>query len=297
MGAIIAIRAIHRYSAIANNALENFELKGQSCMKRILIVIDGSANDAESLASAKTFAIMAGAHLTVAHARVANQSLVGFGEFIFAASDVDSSAQNEAQAKAAFDAVCGDLPDARFLVYDASCDTITAAIGYAYDLIMVERLSSEDGPEASNLNAALFETGRLVLLVPPRAASGPIKRAAIVWNSSAQTARAIKSALPLLQIAQDVVLLTGSGTGEVAVALLLEYLAAYDLAPSVQAYDSERLTARARGRALIAAAGEAGADLLVMGAFGEGQAGAIAGLGRATRKIVTAAPMPVLLQS
>ncbi|NQV60751.1 MAG: universal stress protein [Alphaproteobacteria bacterium] len=266
-------------------------------MKRILIVIDGSANDAESLASAKTFAIMAGAHLTVAHARVANQSLVGFGEFIFAASDVDRSAQNEAQAKAAFDAVCGDLPDARFLVYDASCDTITAAIGYAYDLIMVERLSSEDGPEASNLNAALFETGRLVLLVPPRAASGPIKRAAIVWNSSAQTARAIKSALPLLQIAQDIVLLTGSGTGEVAVALLLEYLAAYDLAPSVQAYDSERLTARARGRALIAAAGEAGADLLVMGAFGEGQAGAIAGLGRATRKIVTAAPMPVLLQS
>ena len=266
-------------------------------MKRILIVIDGSDNDADSLASAKIFATLTGAQLTVAHARVPNQTLVGFGEFVFAASEADQSSQNEAQAKAAFDAICGDLPDARFLVYDASCDTITAALGYAYDLIMVERLSSEDGPEASNLNAALFETGRLVLLVPPKAVDGPIKRAAIAWNGSAQTARAVKSALPVLQTAQDVVLLTGSGAAEVAVEPLLEYLAAYDLAPSVQAYDSDRLTARARGRALIAAASQAGADLLVMGAFGEGQAGAIAGLDRATRKIVTAAPMPVLLQS
>ena len=206
-------------------------------------------------------------------------------------------AQNEAQAKAAFDAVCGDLPNARYLVYDASCDTITAAIGYAYDLIMVERLSSEEGPEASNLNAALFETGRLVLLVPPKAVTGPIKRAAIAWNSSAQTSRAIKSSLPLLQAAQDIILLTVSGAVGLEVDLLLDYLAAYNLTLDVQAYDSERLTARARGRALIKASSQAGADLLIMGAFGESQAAAIGGLGRATRKIVTAVPMPVLLQS
>lgn len=266
-------------------------------MKRILIVIDGSPNDADSLASARNLATLTAAQLTVAHALAPNKTLVGFGEFAFAAKESDRSAQNEAEAKAAFDAVCGDLPGARFLIYDASCESITAALGYAYDLIMVERLSSEDGPEASNLNAALFATGRLVLLVPPKASNGPIKRAAIAWNGSAQTARAVKSALPLLQIAQDVVLLTGSGAGEVAVEPLLEYLAAYDLSPRVQVYDSERLTARARGRALIAAAAQAGADLLVMGAFGEGGVGALAGLGRTTRKIVTAAPMPVLLQS
>ena len=266
-------------------------------MKRILIVIDGSANDAKSLASARNFAALTGAQLTVAHASVPNRSLVGLGEFVFASSQVEESTQNEAQAKAAFDAVCGDLPNARYLVYDASCDTITAAIGYAYDLIMVERLSSEEGPEASNLNAALFETGRLVLLVPPKAVTGPIKRAAIAWNSSAQTSRAIKSSLPLLQAAQDIILLTGSGAVGLEVDLLLDYLAAYNLTLDVQAYDSERLTARARGRALIKASSQAGADLLIMGAFGESQAAAIGELGRATRKIVTAVPMPVLLQS
>ncbi|MDA1099647.1 MAG: universal stress protein [Proteobacteria bacterium] len=266
-------------------------------MKRILIVVDGSANDADSLSCARNMAALTGAQLTVAHALVSNQTLVGFGEFIFAAPESDRSNRNETQARAAFDSVCGDLPGARFLTYNASCDTITAALGHAHDLIMVERLSGEDGPEASNLNAALFNTGRLVFLVPPRATNGPIGRAAIAWNGSAQTARAIKSALPLLQMAQAVVLLTGSGAGQVAVEPLLEYLAAYDLSPSVQGYDSERLTARARGRALIAAASQAGADLLVMGAFGESQAGALAGLGRATRKVVTAALIPVLLQS
>jgi len=266
-------------------------------MRRILIVIDGSENDSDSLTSAKNLADVIGAQLTVAFAGVPNQSFVGFGEMVASAGEVGRYTQNQARAKAAFDAVCGNFPNARYLIYDASCDTITAAIGYAYDLIMVERLSSEDGPEASNLNAAIFATGRLVMLIPPKAVNGPINRAAIAWNDSAQTARAVKSALPLLQIAQDVVLLTGSGTSEIAVELLLEYLAVYDLAPSVQIYNSEKLTARARGRALIAAASQAGADHLIMGAFGESQSGAIAGLGRATRKIVTAAPIAVVLQS
>ncbi len=91
--------------------------------------------------------------------------------------------------------------------------------------------------------------------------------------------------------------MTGSGAVGLEVELLIDYLAAYNLSPNVQAYDSERLTAHARGRALIKASSQAGADLLIMGAFGESQAAAIGGLGRATRKIVTAVPMPVLLQS
>jgi nucleotide-binding universal stress UspA family protein len=103
--------------------------------------------------------------------------------------------------------------------------------------------------------------------------------------------------LPLLQTAKDIVLLQGSGAGAIDMEPLLEYLAAYDLAARVVPYNSERLTARARGRALIAAASDVDATLLVTGAFGEGQRGVLAGLGRATRKIVTAAPFSVLLQS
>ena len=266
-------------------------------MQRIWIVIDGSINDTESLTCARNFATLTGAQLTVAHSRMPAQAIMGAGEFVFASNDADGPQQNEIQAKAAYDAVCSDLKGARFLVYEATSDAIVRATGYSYDLIMVERLSRENGPEASNLNAAMFETGRPVLLVPPTVSDGPIKRAAIAWNGSPQTARAIKSALPLLQVAQDGVILQGSGTGEVSADPLLEFLSAHNVSASVQSYNSERLTARARGRALIAAAEQAGADLIVTGAFGEGRPGVLSGLGRATRKIVTAAPMPVLLQS
>ena len=266
-------------------------------MKRILIVIDGSDNDAESLTSAKSVAVMTAARLTVAHARIPHHSIMGFGDLLYAGDDTENSKQTEARARAAFDDICGDLPDARFLIYEANGETIITALGYSCDLILLERLSSEEGPEAGNLNAALFDTGRPVLLMPPVSTIAEIRQAAISWNETAQSSRAIKSALPLLRSAAEIVLLQGSGAGEVAVDPLLEYLAAHDLSARVQSYDSQRLTARARGRALIAAATQCGADLLVTGAFGEGRPGVLSGLGRATRKVVTAAPMPVLLQS
>ncbi len=266
-------------------------------MKRIMIVVDGSANDAESLTSARNLALSSGAQLTVAHARIPHHTIMGVGEMAFVGSEGARPDEDQKRAEAAFNEVCGDLPDARFLVYEARSDAIIASLGSAHDLILVERLSAEEGPEADQLNTALFDTGRPVLLIPPMAHGVSAERIAIAWNGTTQNSRAIKSALPLMRTAKDVVLLQGSGAGAIDMAPMLEYLAAHDLAAKVVAYDSERLTARARGRALIAAACEVDATLLVTGAFGEGRRGVLAGLGRATRKIVTAAPFSVLLQS
>ena len=48
---------------------------------------------------------------------------------------------------------------------------------------------------------------------------------------------------------------------------------------------------------MLAAVAETSADLLVMGSYGENRLSAILGLGRATAKVVTAAPIPLLTQS
>ena len=266
-------------------------------MKRVLIVIDGSANDAESLTSARNIIELTGAQLTVAHGRMPAHTILGAGEMTFVGDNSQRSAEAGSRAEAAFAEICGDVPGARYLNFEASCDSIISALGYAYDLIMVERLSSEDGPEADNLNAALFETGRPVLLIPPRVDGASTERVAVAWNGTMQNSRAIKSALPLLQGAKDIVLLKGSGAGAVDMGPLEEYLATYDLAARVVDYDSERLTARGRGRALITSVLQLDANLLVTGAFGEGRPSVLSGLGRATRKIVTAAPFAVLLQN
>ena len=164
-------------------------------------------------------------------------------------------------------------------------------------MILVERISREEGPKAQLLNAALFETGRPVMLLPPEPRTVPIRRPALAWNGTAISARAIRSALPLMQQARRATLLIGSGAGKIRPEPLREYLASYGVAAEVHAYDSDHLTARARGRALIAAAVAAEADLLVTGAFGESAASSILGLGRATQKLATAAPMPVLMQN
>ncbi len=61
-------------------------------------------------------------------------------------------------------------------------------------------------------------------------------------------------------------------------------------------YDGSGLTARGRGRAIIDAATSVDAGLIVMGAFGGNQIDALLGLGRTTRKLATASPVPLLLQ-
>ena len=172
------------------------------------------------------------------------------------------------------------------------------SLGYAHDLVVVERLDREEGPAAAELNAALFDTGRPVLIAPPARPAAMPDCCVIAWNGAVQAARAIASALPFLQAAGRVQILVGRGTAGFDTGPLRDYLAAHGVTAEPVAYDSERLTARARGRALLAAAAAAGGDLLVAGAYGEGSSvDDVAGLGRATRKVVTAARFPVLLQA
>ena len=61
--------------------------------------------------------------------------------------------------------------------------------------------------------------------------------------------------------------------------------------------DGSGLTARGRGRAIIEAVLSVNASFMVMGAFGDNQFDALLGLGRTTRTLATAAPVPLLLQS
>jgi nucleotide-binding universal stress UspA family protein len=263
-------------------------------MRRILITIDGGPGSRDSLRTAAMLCAMTGASLSVAHATGDMGGVSGLGESLVVVNAVE---EGRVRARAAFDEICAGVPEGRFKAYTTTSVALVAVQGPAHDLILLERISREEGPKAQLLNAALFETGRPVMLLPPEPRTAPIRRPALAWNGTAISARAIRSALPLLQPAGRATLLIGSGAGNIRPDPLREYLASYGVATEVHAYDSDHLTARARGRALIAAAVASGADLLVTGAFGESAAGSIFGLGRATQKLATAAPMPVLMQN
>jgi nucleotide-binding universal stress UspA family protein len=266
-------------------------------MKRILIVIDGSENDVDSLASAVTICGITDANLTVAFPTEQPHSFASVGEFAFAASIAPDNQEAQDHAQEVFNQVCGNSATARLKVYDASADAIITALGHAHDIVIVERVSEVEGPEASNLNCALFNTGRPVLVAPGTRISEPFSRPVIAWNGSVQTSRALHGALSWLQAIGNLTILVGSGSGELSCEPVRDYLDCYGIDSQVVSYDSERMTARARGRALISATQDAGGDLLITGGFGEANFDMISGLGRATQKIVTGAPIPVLMQS
>src|SRR5690606_16295758 len=71
--------------------------------------------------------------------------------------------------------------------------------GRLADLIVIARPVVDTGfASLTALDAALFSTGRPVLVTPPAIGPGSYDRAVIAWNGSAEAASAVGHALPLL---------------------------------------------------------------------------------------------------
>jgi nucleotide-binding universal stress UspA family protein len=264
-------------------------------MKRLIIFVDGSENDRESIACAAVLCRRLGARLSVVHPREQTMIATSPDAPVYIESDRNLS-EREAIAKAAFDDVCGGEPFAQWESTDTPVTELIRQRGVLYDAIIIERVSRERGPEVLALNTALFESGAPVLVAPPNAPKVVGKSVAVVWNRTLQSAHAVRAALPILTRADEVQILVNRADGAADPADLQAYLDCHGIAASARTFDGSQLTARGRGRAIIAAASES-ADLLVMGAYGENRMSALLGLGRTTQKIVSATPIPALIQT
>lgn len=264
-------------------------------MKRLMITIDGSINDYTSLMSAMQLTRRLGAGLSVVFTALPPEAYYSFAEtsapVVFDSSEDSKVAAD--RARAAFDAACADWPAAEWSTTEEPSADAIARLGPLADLVIMERLSQEEGPSAAGFNAAVFEgAGPVFITAPeprPTLGSNPV----IAWNGSREAAQAVKSAIPLLQLAGRATVLSGESSDSID--RLGQYLGAYGVKMSVEDFSADQLSARGRARALLKASDELSADLLVMGAYGENAMSALLGLGRATRKIVTAAKIPVLL--
>jgi nucleotide-binding universal stress UspA family protein len=145
--------------------------------------------------------------------------------------------------------------------------------------------------------AAIFGSGRPVLILPPRPAGfdGRVQTVLIAWDGGRAAARAVADALPILKIAATVRVLTvlnekasvqgGSG------AALVRHLAMH----GVEAVAEEAAVKPLNATELIARRAEsAKADLLVMGAFGRSGIREFI-LGGVTDDFLDNPPLPVLL--
>lgn len=257
------------------------------------VFIDGSDNDRDSLASAVKFCSALDGRLDVVHA-VGREPIILPPEAIAMPDYPPVDPARTAAARQAYDEVCGKLGYTRWMQLEATPSDAIRGLGLLHDVIILERASSERGPDVLALNTALFDTAGAVLVCPPSPPATIGTSVAVVWSPTLQAARAVHAAMPLLERADEVTVLTDSSKSDADVEALVEYLGVHGIEAKSASFDGARLTARGRGRAIIAAT-QGKADLLVMGAYGENMLSTLLGLGRTTQKVVTATRIPTLV--
>jgi len=252
-------------------------------------------------------------HIEVAHCRPRPEDLLPFGVFLTAAikKQITSSAsaladEEERNLKGLFDDYCGrhglvavDTPPWPLDRMSASWREVTgkqasviASHGRLADLIVVPRPDRSQNIGFNSLEAALFETGKPVLMCPPAPVAKIGDHVVIAWSSSAEAARAVTLALPVLESAKAITVLTvDTGDGAANGQELCDYLVSHGVDAGTKA-----LTAgsSAVGGALLKAAEEAGGDVLVMGAFGQNRRRELV-LGGVTQHIIDHADLPILM--
>lgn len=170
-------------------------------------------------------------------------------------------------------------------------DEVIAERGRLSDLVVAPRPAG-DAREEVVAEAVLMESGSGLLLVPPGHASDLAGNAAIAWNGSAEAARAVHRALPLLKESREVAIMApeeGSMRGPGPEALAA-YLALHGIRCHVHRLPTNWTHI---GETLMATAREENASFIVMGAFSQGKLRQLI-LGGATRFMLNHAQLPVL---
>ncbi|WP_162906618.1 universal stress protein [Algihabitans albus] len=173
----------------------------------------------------------------------------------------------------------------------------TAQRALVFDLVIAGRPDAEsDGAYAPALEAALFEAGRPVLVVPPGYEGAIGSKMVVGWTGQRECARAVTAALPLLAGAEavEVVHLNGGEKPPEGNAHDPHTAVAWLTLHGVDARAREVALTDGAGDTLLTTAAEAGANLLVMGAYGHSRLREFV-LGGATREVLTHTSLPVLM--
>lgn len=281
--------------------------------KTILVPLEGSESSASVLEAALAVARVFDGHLEVLHVKadprevfafLSEPATAGSVELVMEAAEKNATAL-AAKARGLFDEFCrkagvtveapkadADGLFASWIEEVGLAGELVAERGRLADLIAVAQPAAKD-PAPVFLETALMETGRPILVAPPKAPKTLGTNIAIAWNDSAQAARAVAAAMPFLTHADKVTILTVKGPDEAAASP--RDLSAHLTWHRVKA-STKTITAGSRhaGEALLAECQGLGADLLVMGGFGHSRVREII-LGGVTQHVLSATRLPVLM--
>jgi nucleotide-binding universal stress UspA family protein len=170
-------------------------------------------------------------------------------------------------------------------------DGAIGSLARIFDLTVMER----PGPHGSRMTAlesVLFDSGRPIMMAPPKPPTTLGDNVIIHWNQSTETSRAIALAMPFLKRAKRVLVLTvegntvaGPSNKEIAGTLALH---------GIQVQDKTVPSKAGPGETILAEARAFGADLLIKGAYTQSRLRQMI-FGGATSHILAHADLPVFL--
>ncbi len=283
-------------------------------IRTILISVDGTDASQQALNMGFALGRAIASHVDVLHVRADPKDtvpLLGEGMSVAMIEDMMDVAEHEStdrasKARGVFDQAVSDFGatlshqpggegfSVNWIEETGREDDAVAMHGRLADLIVAPRPTETSDVSANlALNAALFETGRSVLVVPPADSGEFGKNVVISWNGSAQSARAVASALPILKQAESVTVFTVDSertSGERAPELAT-YLGWHGIS-----CDTHTLTGPASsvGPKLMEELEGVNADLLVMGAYTHSRMRQLI-LGGVTRHVLETAMIPVFM--
>lgn len=282
-------------------------------IRRILVPIRNDGKGENVLDHARALAGKSG-HIEAVHCRPAPEDLIPFGVSVpailreqISKSGDDLANAEEAQITTQFEdyAKANKLTvvdigkphpkntlSATWRIERGKQANMVSARGRLADVVAVAKPDRDRAVGRNTLEAALVNSGSLVMMCPP--VSPPDKiggHIALAWNGSREAARAVSLAMPLLVGAETVSAMTIEGDQlELTGAHLLNFLADHD----IKAVHTEINSAGNVGKALLEGAESLGADCLLMGAYGSSRGREMV-FGGATQYVVDHANMPVLM--
>ena len=191
------------------------------------------------------------------------------------------------------------LPGEWRLAEGITAELVALHARYA-DLAVIGQADPAAGaaPDAGVLSAAIFESGRPVLVVPYAGSFATVgERVLVGWNAGREATRAVHDALPLLAKANSVTITAvnprvGLGAhGEEPGADIARHLARHGVMVAVEHTVAPEIGA---SDILLNRASELSADLLVVGAYGHSRLREFL-LGGVTRSLLREMTVPVLL--
>jgi len=281
-------------------------------IKKIVVPVRGDGKGDNVFAHAAVLAARYKAHIAVAHCRPRVEDMMPYGvpipqslrELLITqtsgvADQVEDSMRLELEALAKkygvqhAEAALPDQASTTWVEEQGRQVDVIKRHGRVADLICVAKPDVDRNLGSNTLKAALFNTGRAVMMCPPvvEPPARLCEHIAIAWNGSIQASRAVAITSGILEQAKHITILSAGIEANGADSnSLRDYFTAHGVNASVERFEAKGNT----GQQLLDKCVAVGADSLLMGAYRHSRESETV-FGGTTQYIVDHGNLPVIL--